>query len=149
MAWIWNFHTMFYFVVAYFKLNFNSIAHSDGKLWIVKLWKLDVCGRLLFANPVTYKIPISTTWHSICYYSYTICYTSSSQNRDLICNRICKLPASSSCLGSFYDPYSSFLNYQFLHYLVLYYKWCSSVSYSSVKSTNIAVNWVVLFTTVY
>ena len=42
-----------------------------------------------------------------------------SQNRDLKCNRICKLPVSSSCLGTFYDPYPSFLNYQFLHYLVL------------------------------
>jgi len=39
-------------------------------------------------------------------------------NKDLKCNRICKLLASSSCLGTFYDPYSSFLNYQFLHYLV-------------------------------
>jgi len=37
-----------------------------------------------------------------------------SRNRNLKCNRICKLPASSSCLGTFYDPYSSFLNYQFL-----------------------------------
>jgi len=37
---------------------------------------------------------------------------------DLKCNKICKLPASSSCLGTFYDPYS-FLNYQFLCYLVL------------------------------
>jgi len=39
---------------------------------------------------------------SICY--YTICLTvlnSSSQNRDLKCNRICKLPASSSCLDTF------------------------------------------------
>jgi len=27
-----------------------------------------------------------------------------SQNRDLKCNRICKLLASSSCLGTFYDP---------------------------------------------
>jgi len=26
--------------------------------------------------------------------------------------------ASSSCLSTFYDPYSSFLNYQFLHYQV-------------------------------
>jgi len=41
-----------------------------------------------------------------------------SQNRDLKCNRICKLPVSLSCLSTFYDPYSSFLNYQFLHYLV-------------------------------
>jgi len=32
-----------------------------------------------------------------------------SQNRDLKCNRICKLPASSSCLDTFYNPYSSFL----------------------------------------
>jgi len=39
-----------------------------------------------------------------------------SQNRDLKCNRICKLPVSLSCLGTFYDPYSSFLN---LHYLVI------------------------------
>jgi len=31
-----------------------------------------------------------------------------SQNRDLKCNRIYKLPASSSGLGTFYDPYSSF-----------------------------------------
>jgi len=36
-----------------------------------------------------------------------------SQNRDLKCNIICKLPVSSSCLGTFYDPYSSFLNYKF------------------------------------
>jgi len=43
---------------------------------------------------------------------------SNSQNRDLKCNRICKLPVSSSCLDTFYDPYSSFLNYQLLHYLV-------------------------------
>jgi len=41
-----------------------------------------------------------------------------SRNRDLKCNRIYKLPASSFCLGTFYDPYSSFLDYQFLHYLV-------------------------------
>jgi len=41
-----------------------------------------------------------------------------SQNRDLKCNRICKLPVSLSCWGTFDDPYSSFLNYQFLHYLV-------------------------------
>jgi len=43
---------------------------------------------------------------------------SCSQIRDLKCNRICKLLGSSSYLGTFYDPYSSFLEYQFLHYLV-------------------------------
>jgi len=31
-----------------------------------------------------------------------------SRNKDLKCNRIYKLPVSSSCLGTFYDPYSSF-----------------------------------------
>jgi len=36
-------------------------------------------------------------------------YQPCSQNRDLKCNKIYKLPASSSCLGTFYDPYSSFL----------------------------------------
>jgi len=45
-----------------------------------------------------------------------------SQNRDLKCNRIFKLPVFSSCLGTFYGPYSSFLQFQFLHYLVLLYK---------------------------
>jgi len=40
------------------------------------------------------------------------------QSKDPKCNRICKLSVSSSCLDTFYDPYSSFLNYQFLHYLV-------------------------------
>jgi len=45
--------------------------------------------------------------------------SSNSSNFPFKCNRICKLPVSSSCLGTFYDPYSSFLNYQFLHYLVL------------------------------
>jgi len=31
-----------------------------------------------------------------------------SQNKDLKCNRIGKLPAPLSCLGTFYDPYSFF-----------------------------------------
>jgi len=53
MVWLWNFHIMFYDVLTYLKPNFNSTAHLDGKLWIVKVWKLDVCGRPLFANPVT------------------------------------------------------------------------------------------------
>ena len=35
------------------------------------------------------------------------CYTCK-WNRDLKCNRICKLPVSSSCLGTFYDPYFFF-----------------------------------------
>jgi len=47
---------MFYCVVAYFKPNFSSIAHSDKKLWIVKVWKLDVCGRPFFANPIANRV---------------------------------------------------------------------------------------------
>jgi len=31
-----------------------------------------------------------------------------SRNRDIKCNRICKLPLSSSFLDTFYDPYSFF-----------------------------------------
>jgi len=42
----------------------------------------------------------------------------SSQNRDIKCNKICKLPVSFSCLGTFYDSYSSFLNY-FIYFLEL------------------------------
>jgi len=53
MVWIWNIHTMFYSVLAYFN---NLIAHSDEELRIVKIWKLDVCGRPLFTNPVTYIV---------------------------------------------------------------------------------------------
>jgi len=44
---------------------------------------------------------------------------SSSQNRDLKCNRICKLPVSSSYLATFYDSYSSFFNYQLFNVMVL------------------------------
>jgi len=39
-----------------------------------------------------------------------------SQNGDLKCNRICNLPASSSCLSTFLWSLFFFLNYQFLHY---------------------------------
>jgi len=56
MVWIWNFQTMFYCVLAYFKPNFNPISYIDEKLWIIKVGKLDVSGRPLFANPVTYKV---------------------------------------------------------------------------------------------
>jgi len=41
-----------------------------------------------------------------------------SQNRNLKCIRICKLPVSSSCLGTFLII--PILPYQFLHYLVIY-----------------------------
>jgi len=39
---IWNFHTMFYCVLAHLKPNFNPIVHSDGKLWIVKVRKMNM-----------------------------------------------------------------------------------------------------------
>ena len=50
----WNFHTMFSYFIAFFWPNLNPIALSDGKLWIIKVRKLDVCGRPLFVNLVTY-----------------------------------------------------------------------------------------------
>jgi len=34
--------------------SFSSIFHSIPKLWSSKFGELDVCGRPLFANPVTY-----------------------------------------------------------------------------------------------
>jgi len=50
---------------------------------------------------------------AITFASYVSFLDSSSQNRDLKCNRICKLPVSLFCLDTFYDPYSFILNYQF------------------------------------
>jgi len=58
MLWIWNFHTIFYYILACFTPNFVSIAYSYWELWIIKVWKLDVCGRPLFANLVTYGVEI-------------------------------------------------------------------------------------------
>jgi len=45
--------------------NFNALAVSNLKLWISKISKLDVCGRPLFANPVTFnaKVQLTRTFH--------------------------------------------------------------------------------------
>ena len=34
--------------------NFNLLVYCDSELWFAKVWKLDVCGSLVFSNPVTY-----------------------------------------------------------------------------------------------
>jgi len=39
------------------------------------------------------------------------------QMLSMLCSRNRDLPLSSFCLCTFYDPYSSFLNFQFLYYL--------------------------------
>jgi len=47
---------MFYCVLAYNWPNVKLIAHSDRKLWIFKLWKLDV-----------WKTPFCKSGHKFCY----------------------------------------------------------------------------------
>jgi len=67
-----------------------------------------------------------------------------SQNRNLKCNRICKLPASSLVYVLFYNPYSSFLNYQILHYLVVIVRSCVScvISYSNINLQHSLSLWI-------
>ena len=50
----WNFHNLLHYVGALNRAICRSIALTHVKLWIVEAWKSDVCGRPLFANPVTY-----------------------------------------------------------------------------------------------
>ena len=52
--WSWNFLQSLSYVGTFCWPNFKSVACTNLKLWIVKVGKLDVCGRPLFANPVTY-----------------------------------------------------------------------------------------------
>ena len=52
--WSWNFLQPLTYVGTFCLPNFKSIALSNLTLRIVKVGKLDVCGRPLFANPVTY-----------------------------------------------------------------------------------------------
>jgi len=51
--WSWNFFQPLSYVGTFCWPNFKSVACANLKLWIVKVGKLDVCGRPLFANPVT------------------------------------------------------------------------------------------------
>ena len=57
-VWYWNFLQPLTFVGVSCLPNFKSIAFTNLKLEIVKVNKLDVCWRPLFANPVTFYIPI-------------------------------------------------------------------------------------------
>ena len=58
-------------------------------------------------NSITFKIPVMTEKSSAKLANDLIamlCITCS-QNMDLKCNRVCKLPVFSFCLGTFYDPF--------------------------------------------
>jgi len=74
-------------------------------------------------TPVTtFKVPILTACYGICYIATELharfILKSSGQNKDLKCNRICKLWVSKSCLGAFLWSLFFSLNYQFLHCLL-------------------------------
>jgi len=56
MIWSWNFLQPLSYVSASCWSNFKLIAFTNWRLWIIKVSNLDVCGRPLFANPVTYTL---------------------------------------------------------------------------------------------
>ena len=51
--------------------NFNLLVHCHSKLWLVKVMKSDVCGSLVFSNPVTNRHDNTTLMHVL-----TIAYIS-------------------------------------------------------------------------
>ena len=50
----WNFLHLLTYVGTHCCPNFKAMAVFNVKLWVVKVSKVDVCGRPLFANPVIF-----------------------------------------------------------------------------------------------
>ena len=90
--WSWNFFQPFSYVGTFCWPNFKSVACANLKLWIVKVGKLDVCGRPLFANPVTYWLAVTKITKLYCleYSSYKSYCGMTTYHQVLIWVHICK-----------------------------------------------------------
>ena len=49
----WNFDILFLYLIRMTSENIIILVYCYSKLWFVKVMKLDVCGSLVFSNPVT------------------------------------------------------------------------------------------------